>query len=118
MCQRAAKYAQWPGIHLQVYWYALVLCDAQQWSPLQPLLEELKGVYKRLYCTDAAYVYRLGMPLLASALELAVRYFKAHGGRAAGAAWLKDLASGVDAEGGQAAERAIGELGEAAGSRG
>jgi hypothetical protein len=115
ICQQAAKFAQWPGIHLQVYWYALALCDMRQWFALAPLLDELKGVYKRLHCTDTAFVYRHGLPLLASALQLAARYFNAHGGRAAGVAWLQDLASGVDAEGGQEAERTAGELKEPVG---
>jgi len=115
LCQQAAKYAQWPGIHLQVYTYALALSDMRQWVAVGPLLDELKRAYKRLYCTDAAYVYRHGMPFLVAALELAARYFNAHGGRSAGVAWLQDLADGVDAEGGQEVERAIGELKEPVG---
>ena len=113
ICQQVAKFTQPPGIHLQIYGYALVLCQSREWARLRPLLDELGKVYERLFCTDTAFLYRHGVPFLVSFLALAERPFREQGPFVQGLAWRQKLAFGLDDEGKLQVSRAMRELREA-----
>lgn len=117
LCQQVARFRQVPGFYLQAFWYATALCDA---SPLYPnqnvyprvelLLNELAAVYKRLRCTDTAFVYSHELPFLVSFLELVVRCFRAQEKYAQGIAWLQELGDALDEEGKRQVSKAMAEL--------
>ncbi len=113
ICQQVAKFAQPPGIHLQSYGYALALAEARDWVRLMPILDELGKVYERVFCTDTAFLYRLGVPFLVSFLALAQRFFREQGQYVQGLAWLQTLASSLDDEGKRQIGQAMHELREA-----
>lgn len=112
ICQQVAKFAQPPGIYLQAYGYALALTEARDWVRLRPILEELGRVYERVFCTDTAFLYRLGVPFLVSFLALAQRFFREQGQYVQGLAWLQTLALSLDDEGKRQVSRAMRELRE------
>ena len=115
ICQQATRYHQEPGFYLQLYWYACVLCDASEYAHVQPRLDELAQVYRRLHSTDTIQLYVSRLPFLSSVLALAIRRFREAQQYAEGAAWLQALGEGLDEEGQEQVKRAIRELHEAGG---
>ena len=99
ICQEAAKYRADPGFYWQLCWYASALCDAEEYARLQPLLDELAGVYERLGCTDTTYLYIRRVPFLSCFLALAARCFGSPERCAEGVAWLRAFGRKLDKEG-------------------
>jgi tetratricopeptide (TPR) repeat protein len=110
LCQQVARYAQHPGLFLHIYWYALALAEAGQWSEVGALLDELSRVYVRLHSTDSAHLYRHQVPFLGSTLALAMRTFCALEHYAEGSLWLQRLAQGLDDAGQRQVSHAMAEL--------
>jgi len=110
ICQQVARYRQGPGFYLQLYWYACVLCDKGEYARLQPLLDELAHVYKRLHTTDSTFLYVRRLPFLSCVLALVTRCFREQAKCAEGVAWLEALGEAFDDEGQRQVNRAMQQL--------
>jgi len=108
--QSSCQFAQGPGYYRQLAWYASALCEAGELELALPLLNELAAAYHRVHTTTPSHLYVAKMPMLATMLELVVRYFRTCGQHTEGVAWLQALSQGLDDEGQRRTQKAIAEL--------
>jgi len=110
LCQQAARYAQAPGLYLQLLAYARVLSDAGEHTRVVALLDELALAYRRVGSTDTTLLYVLRLPFLSSFLALALSHFARQGQEEPGQAWLEALEVALDKDGQRQVAKAIEKL--------
>jgi tetratricopeptide (TPR) repeat protein len=112
LCQQAARYAQEPGLYLQLLAYARALSDVGEHTRVLALLDELALVYRRVGSADTTLLYVLRLPFLSSFLALAVSHFRRQDKEAEGQAWLEALGVALDKDGQRRVAKAVEELGK------
>jgi tetratricopeptide (TPR) repeat protein len=112
LCQQAARYAQEPGLYLQLLAYARTLSDVGEPARVQVLLDELVSAYRRVGSADTTVLYVLRLPFLSSFLTLAVTHFRRQDNEDEGKVWLLALGAALDEEGQRRVAKAVEELGK------